>query len=185
MFQKTASILLSKLIAFSFCLGMGMLIALPEGLAQNTGNRNTGLPLPRFVSLKSSQVNMRVGPGQEFKVLWKYVKRGLPMEIIQEYFNWRKVRDPEGNEGWILHSLLSGKRMVIISPWEENITEGLIKLRSEASENASVIANVEPGVIGEVFGCGADWCRVQLENISGFIEKKSIWGVYPDELLEE
>ena len=83
-------------------------------MSQSSGG--TGLPVPRFVSLKANKVNMRIGPGKQFKVVWLYLKKGLPVEIIQEYDNWRKVRDPEGAEGWILHSLLSGRRTVIVNP---------------------------------------------------------------------
>ena len=153
--------------------------------AQAAGGSKTGLPLPRFVSLKSSQVNMRVGPGKEFQVVWKYLKKGLPMEIIQEFDNWRKVRDPQGNEGWILHSLLSGKRMIIVSPWESDKITGQAMMFAGASENSQAIAKVEPGVVGEVYGCELEWCRLRMDDIDGYISKLSLWGVYPDELIEE
>ena len=69
----------------------------------------SGLPLPRFVSLKASQANLRIGPGTTYPVEWTYVKRGLPLEIIQEYDNWRRVRDADGTEGWVSQALLSGR----------------------------------------------------------------------------
>jgi SH3-like domain-containing protein len=153
-----------------------------EANAASTGK--TGLPLPRFASLKSKRVNMRVGPGRQYQVVWMYLKPGLPMEIIQEYDNWRKVRDPEGNEGWILHSLLSGKRTAIIKPWETNKTEGLSDMHSKGANSAAIIARLEPGVVAKVEACGSDWCRVEVSEVDGFIPKNDIWGVYPDEKIE-
>ena len=98
----------------------GFSLAVPNSVttAEAETKGPSGLPLPRFVSLKAQRVNMRVGPGRDYKVEWMYTKAGLPLEILQEYDNWRKVRDPEGNEGWILHSLLSGERTAIVAPWD-------------------------------------------------------------------
>src|SRR5690348_10149454 len=79
----------------------------------------SGLPLPRFVSLKSGRVNSRIGPGVNYAIDWMYLKPGLPMEILQEFDNWRKVRDSDGAEGWINQSLLSGKRTGIAAPWQK------------------------------------------------------------------
>ncbi|MEM9278050.1 MAG: SH3 domain-containing protein [Pseudomonadota bacterium] len=152
---------------------------------QSAGTGQTGFPVPRFVSLKSERVNMRIGPGRQFKVVWLYLKKGLPIEIIQEYDNWRKVRDPEGNEGWILHSLLSGKRTVIVNPGEQNTTEGIVDLYDDASTESSVIARVEPGVVTEVKSCQDNWCLVSAQDVEGYLEKKFIWGVYPDEIIEQ
>jgi len=153
--------------------------------AQSTSIGKTGLPIPRFVSLKSGKANMRVGPGARFAVDWQYVKQGLPMEIIQEFDNWRKVRDSEGNEGWMLHSLLSGKRTAIINPWEDDKSKGMADLKSKAEPNSDTIAKIEPGVVAEVDYCNEQWCHVTFENRDGYISKANIWGVYPDELIEE
>ena len=95
---------------------MCQIVASPIAMAQSFGA--SGLPLPRFVSLKAKRVNMRVGPGRDYQVQWLYIRKNLPMEVIQEFGNWRKVRDPNGVEGWILHSLLSGNRVVIVTPWD-------------------------------------------------------------------
>ncbi|MEM9332727.1 MAG: SH3 domain-containing protein [Pseudomonadota bacterium] len=151
--------------------------------AQTTGK--TGLPVPRFVSLKAQRVNMRIGPGKQFKVAWLYLKKGLPVEIIQEYDNWRKVRDPEGNEGWILHSLLSGKRTAIVNPGERDKEAGIADLRKDASEEADVMARIEPGVVTEVQACQEEWCLISADGESGYVAKKFLWGVYPDELIEQ
>lgn len=128
---------------------------------------------------------MRVGPGKQFQVAWKYVRKGLPMEIIQEYDNWRKVRDPEGSEGWILHSLLSGKRTVIINPGELNKASGIVSLHRSGTQDAAVTAKLEPGVIASVVSCDDEWCRLEANDFDGFADKKKLWGIYPDELIEK
>ena len=166
--------------------GMPILQGNPDGLgahAATTGK--SGLPLPRFVSLKSKRVNMRVGPGTQFQVVWRYLKPGLPMEIIQEYDNWRKVRDPEGNEGWILHSLLSGKRTAIIKPWETDKANGVAYMHTEGSASTRKVARLEPWVLAKVEACGSEWCKVNVQDIEGYISKSEIWGVYPDEKIED
>lgn len=109
----------------------------------------SGLPLPRFVSLKAERVNMRVGPGKQYAVAWRYVKTGLPLEVIQEYDNWRRVRDAEGTEGWIYHSLLSGERAAAVAPWRRGkaLDDPLVGMRREPGAGAAVVARLEPGVI--------------------------------------
>ena len=95
------------------------LAAPAEQGAQDVRRGPSGLPLPRFVSLKSGRVNSRIGPGVNYSVDWLYLKPGLPMEIIQEYDNWRRVRDADGAEGWVNQSLLSGRRTAIAAPWQK------------------------------------------------------------------
>lgn len=153
--------------------------------AQSTTTGKTGLPIPRFVSLKSGKANMRVGPGSKYQVAWLYVKKGLPMEIIQEFDNWRKVRDAEGNEGWMLHSLLSGKRTAIINPWESDKDKGAANLKSKSDPASSTLAKIEPGVVADVDYCGEKFCHLTFGKQDGYVGKANIWGVYPDELIEE
>ncbi len=141
--------------------------------------KTSGLPLPRYVSLKSARVNMRVGPGRDYMVDWMYMKRGLPMEVIQEYDTWRKVRDAEGNEGWVLHSLLSGDRTAIVAPWEEKDT--MIEMRARPSSDSRVVARLEPGVIAPVSACENGWCEMEVPGAHGYVAQKQVWGVYPDE----
>ena len=75
----------------------------------------SGLPVPRFVSLKSGRVNVRVGPGEDYKIAWVFVKSGLPIEVVQEFDNWRQIRDSDGATGWVFQSLLSGKRTAVVA----------------------------------------------------------------------
>ena len=121
--------------------------------AQTTGSIGavgpSGLPLPRFVSLKSGRVNSRIGPGLNYSVDWMYMKPGLPMEIIQEYDNWRRVRDADGSEGWINQSLLSGRRTAIAAPWQKG-KSFVINVLAKPEAGARTVAMIEPGVIGQI-----------------------------------
>lgn len=181
---------LSKLVSKPFIGFMAVsFLMLPVSTsfvnAQSTTTGKTGLPIPRFVSLKSGKANMRVGPGGKYQVAWLYKKKGLPIEIIQEFDNWRKVRDAEGNEGWMLHSLLSGKRTAIINPWESDKQKGLADLKSKSDPASSTIAKIEPGVVAQVDYCGEKFCHLTIGNSDGYVSKANVWGVYPDELIEE
>lgn len=149
--------------------------------AQTTKEGPSGLPLPRFVSLKSSRVNVRRGPGQDHEVVWVYVRAGLPVEITQEFENWRKIRDWEGEEGWVFHSLLSGRRTVMVTPWESS---GQTALRSAADPDSRIVAYLEANVVAEAGQCDGTWCRIRGDEFEGWIEQEKLWGVYPDETLK-
>ena len=79
----------------------------------------SGLQVPRFVSLKAGRVNVRVGPGEDYKIAWVFTRTGLPIEVIQEYDTWRRIRDSDGAVGWVFNSLLSGKRTAVVTPWSK------------------------------------------------------------------
>ena len=158
--------------------------ALAQGAAQSVTLGPSGLPLPRFVSLKSGRVNSRIGPGTNYSVDWMYTKAGLPMEIVQEYDTWRKVRDAEGSEGWINQSLLSGKRTAIVAPWQRG-KGGQIKLMDDPQKDADVVALVEPGVIGTIRSCNGDWCEMTLGGHTGWISQSLVWGAYPGEKIKD
>jgi SH3-like domain-containing protein len=144
----------------------------------------SGLPLPRFVSLKASRVNLRVGPGLNYAIEWMYLKSGLPMEIIQEYDNWRRVRDADGTEGWINQSLLSGKRTAIVAPWQRG-KPALVTLRADAAEDARIVAEIEPGVIGTIGICNGDWCQMDFGAARGWLKQSVVWGAYPGETIAD
>ena len=124
---------------------------------------------------------MRVGPGTEYQVEWLYLKQGLPMEVIQEFDNWRKVRDPEGNEGWILHSLVSGERTVIIAPWNKGKQDDMFEMHQSPTTGSPLVAKVEPGVVASVSKCDGGWCELKAGQADGFMRQNLLWGVYPDE----
>lgn len=144
----------------------------------------SGLPLPRFVSLKSGRVNSRIGPGVNYAVDWLYLKPGLPMEVIQEYDNWRRVRDADGAEGWINQSLLSGRRTAIAAPWQKG-KDVRIDLFADPEANARRLAVVEPGAIGTIRRCDGRWCEMTFDGHTGWISQSQVWGAYPGELVKD
>jgi SH3-like domain-containing protein len=159
--------------------------AAPED--QNTSDVRrgaSGLPLPRFVSLKSGRVNSRIGPGVNYAVDWMYLKPGLPMEIIQEYDSWRRVRDADGVEGWVNQSLLSGRRTAIAAPWQKG-KDATISLLADPNTNARAVAVIEPGVIGTIRSCNGQWCEMTFAGHTGWISQSQLWGAYPGELVKD
>jgi SH3-like domain-containing protein len=138
----------------------------------------SGLALPRFVSLKSDRVNLHEGPSKDHRTLWVYERAGLPVEITGEFETWRKIRDSEGTEGWVLHSLLSGRRTALVAPWKK---EPLILT---ASDRQTPVAKLAPGVIGALKRCDGKFCRVQGPGFDGYMPQENLWGVYPDEKVE-
>jgi SH3-like domain-containing protein len=148
--------------------------------AEQTGA--SGLGLPRFVSLKSDKVNVRKGPSTDQAIVWVFSRAGLPVEVIAESENWRRVRDSEGADGWVLHSLLSGRRTVLIAPWSKD--QESVPLYSSSSLARSVTAALEPGVLGNVLDCDGEWCQISVNDYSGYVEQDKLWGVYKGEEIK-
>jgi SH3-like domain-containing protein len=138
----------------------------------------SGLPLPRFVSLKSNKVNVRVGPGESYGIAWTFTRGALPVEVIQEYDTWREVRDSDGSVGWVLQNLLSSKRTAVVSPWDASAPKAL---RAAPTATASVSAYLESGVLADVGACHQNWCRLSGNGFYGWIGEDQLWGVYPGE----
>lgn len=143
----------------------------------------TGLPIPRYVSLKSDRVNLREGPSKEHRTRWVYQRAGLPVEITAEFETWRRVRDADGAEGWVLHSLLSGRRTALVAPWSKAKNETFPLLQSN-DEGSARVATLESGVIANVAGCANAWCRVSVAKMDGYVRQDRLWGVYPNEKVE-
>ena len=162
--------------------GDGQARAAADLSGTNTGP--SGLPLPRFVSLKSSRVNLRIGPGLNYAIDWMYLKSGLPMEIIQEYDNWRRVRDADGAEGWINQALLSGRRTGIAAPWQ-NGKDARIELLSDPRGDGRVVAYVEPRAVGSIVQCNGEWCQMSFDGHQGWMKQAMVWGAYPGETVAE
>ena len=118
--------------------------------AQDAPRKETpsGLPLPRFVSLKADKVHVRQGPGTDHKIAWVFQQAGLPVEVIQEFETWRRVRDSEGATGWVFHAMLSGRRTVVILPWEVKKEGNAVQaeLRAGSASTSPAVAIVEAGV---------------------------------------
>ena len=143
----------------------------------------SGLPVPRYVSLKSSRVNLREGPSKDHRTIWIFQQAGLPVEITAEFETWRKVRDSEGSEGWVLHSLLSGRRTGLVTPWKKNPKDTSL-LYAKPSADAAPSAMLQPNVLVNIRSCDKTWCRVNGEGFDGFIRQTELWGVYPNEVIE-
>jgi SH3-like domain-containing protein len=134
----------------------------------------TDLPLPRFVSLRADEVNLRSGPGTRYPIEWTYIRRGLPVEITAEYDNWRRIREFDGTTGWVHRSLLSGQRTVLVA----GDTRALYDEPDPASR---AVLRAEPGVLGTLLSCAGAWCRIAIGDVRAFIPRAHIWGVYADE----
>ncbi len=137
----------------------------------------TNLPLPRFVSLKSTKAYIRRGPGLTHRIDWIFVREGMPLEIIAEHGHWRKVRDVDDATGWVHHALLRGQRSAVVT-----VERGT--LRSTPSQSAKATAMAEAGVIVAVEGCAEEWCEVSKGDHHGWIRKTEIWGAGPDEVFK-
>ena len=176
--------------AVAFGLAAGLLLAgfSAPGFAQESAGpaaangSSSGLRVPRFVSLKSNKVNVRRGPSTDQSIVWVFARAGLPVEIIAESENWRRVRDSEGADGWVFHSLLSGRRTVLISPWVKG--QEAVPLHRSRSTGSRVVAQLQPGVIGDVAACDGQWCELSVDNFSGYVEQDRLWGVYRGEEIE-
>lgn len=141
----------------------------------------TGLPLPRFVSLKSRRTNMRVGPSFDHRVSWIYVKSGLPVEIVQEFEVWRRVRDMDGVEGWVHHAMVSSDRNAVVTPWAPG---SFVELRKKPTDGAQPVARLQAGVHVDIGSCDNGWCSVLGRNFKGWMESGALWGVYPGEQVD-
>jgi SH3-like domain-containing protein len=137
----------------------------------------TGLPLPRFASLKSDETNVRTGPGLRYPIKWVLVRKNMPVEIVAEYDQWRKIKDIQGDDGWVHMAVLSGKRTAIVQINNSSITK-------EKSENSRKEAILENGVLINVKKCLKELCQVEVMEIEGYTQKLNLWGVYPNEVFE-
>lgn len=134
-------------------------------------------PVPYFVSLGSGEVNLRTGPGVRYPIDWVYQRRAIPVEVIGVFDHWRQIRDWQGTEGWVHQNMLSTRRTLIVTGNQRT-------LRREPNADATAIAEVGPGVLGEIRGCEGDWCEVEIAGRAGFLPREAFWGTYPAETIE-
>ena len=151
----------------------------------------SGLPLPRFVTTRSNPINVRIGPGTKYGVAWVYLKAGTPVEIIQEFDTWRKIRDADGSEGWLHQNLLQGKRAGLVTPWKTD-GEDLPLLKSR-DVNSGVRAWLGPNFRVDIKECDGNWCEVVAtahpangspQSFDGFLAQDDLWGVYKGEVFD-
>ena len=146
-------------------------------LAEIQRGKVTNLPIPRYVSMKSDEGNVRRGPSLSHRIDWVFKHRNMPLEVTGEHGHWRRVQDRDGQGGWVHYSLLSGVRHVIV---ESDLTPMLVKPKSDAP----VYAYAEAGVVARLHACDLDWCRISADGKRGWVPKKVLWGVAPDEIRD-
>ena len=137
----------------------------------------TNLPLPRYVSMKTEEGNVRRGPSLSHRIDWVFTRSGMPLQITAEYGHWRRVQDRDGMGGWMHYSLLSGSRTAIVD-------EDLLPLYARPDTAAQLTARLEAGVIARIDECDLDWCRLRAGGYRGWVRKDALWGVEPDEILD-
>ncbi len=142
-------------------------------------SKGTGLPLPRFVSLRAGEVNLRTGPGVQYPVDWVYLRQRLPVQIIAEYDTWRKIRDWQGTQGWVHQSMVSGTRTFIITGKKRTI-------RRRSDSKSPPVAIIHLDAIGSLVSCSdlKGWCRVRADDINGWLRRVDFWGILKDEIID-
>lgn len=171
-------------------IGLALLSMALTAPAFAQADNPSGLKLPRFVSTRSTPINVRVGPGTRYDIAWTYLRAGLPVEIVQEFDTWRKIRDVDGTEGWVHQNLLSGNRVGYVTPIQAN---GEITLQANRNDASGVRARLGPGLRVAIKECDGVWCEVsaihqsedqRAATYSGYMHQEELWGVYPDEVFD-
>ena len=150
----------------------------PAPKADPNKGASTGLKVPRWVSLRTDEVNLRTGPGMQYPIDWQYHRRDLPVRVLREYEVWRLIETQDGSKGWVHSATLSGRRgFLVVDP--EKV------LRASADDVAAPVARLEPGVVGRIRDCeaGKTWCEVQVGDYRGFLKRADVWGVDADEVV--
>lgn len=158
-------------------LCLALLLLLSAGVLAPVPGISGELPVPRFASIKADEANVRVGPGTQYPLKWTYVVPGVPVEIIAEWDNWRKIRDWEGQEGWVHTAMLSPKRTIIVTGEKRTLYR-----RADAA--SPPVVRLRPGIIADVEDCIKGWCRIEVRNYRGWLKRSDFWGVGPDETLD-
>jgi len=152
--------------------------AIPAQEAQSPSfGPETNLPLPRFVSLKAAEANVRRGPSLTHRIDWVFQRRNMPLQVVAEYGHWRRVIDQEGQGGWVHYTMLTGSRTVLV-------TEDNTALRARPQPNALENAILEPGVIARLGQCDLEWCRLTTGGFKGWAPKTTLWGVGATEIRD-
>lgn len=178
-FRPFRALVTAALLAGAVFFAAGPAGAAGEEDAPTAGTETSGLPLPRFASLRSGEVNVRTGPGVQYPVDWVFQRQGMPVEIIAEYRTWRKIRDWQGTQGWVHQSLLAGRRTVIV-------IGGARALRTKPEADAKAVAQLEAGVVANLVNCPEQsaWCRLEVDGFDGWLRRVDFWGTLKDEITE-
>ena len=159
--------------------GSTLIAALMVAAAMTTANAadKNAPPLPRFESLRWEKVNLRAGPGDNYPIRWVLMRKGMPVEILDRFDVWRKIRDWQGSVGWVHERMLVNNRTVIVTGKERT-------LHAEPRETAKPVARAQPGVVGRLLSCRGSWCRIDAQGVKGWVERRAIFGVTLDETVE-
>ncbi len=149
------------------------------GHAQSQGETGpvTNMPLPRFVSMKAQESNVRRGPSLTHRIDWVFKRRDMPLQVTAEHGHWRRVQDRDGAGGWVHYALLSGVRTVIVE-------RDMMSVHARPDPQTPVVAAFEIGVIARLGDCGPDWCYVRAGGFRGWARKSDLWGVVADEIRD-
>lgn len=158
-------------------IGLCLSILLPLPLSSATAQDQDTLPVPRFVSIGADRANVRTGPGKRYPIDWVFVKKGIPVKVIADFGNWRKIRDVDGSEGWVYRALLSSRRNAIVTGGQR-----AVYVQPDASTGTVFFADA--GVMGKLDSCVRDWCEITVRDFTGWIPKTQIWGALPEEQFE-
>jgi SH3-like domain-containing protein len=156
--------------AAAAAIGIAALLGAAFQPAEPERQTPSGLPVPRYVSLKFDEVNARGGPGDDYKLLWVYRARGLPLQVVAETSEWRRVCDPQGGLAWVKATGIDGRRTVLSLKAEP------IPLRAKPSEAAAVTAYLAARAVASLERCDKGWCRVKAASASGWLSAADAWG---------
>jgi len=157
----------------SAVLGAMLLLSAANALAAE--DEAGGPKVPRFVSLDADKVNLRTGPGQRYPIDWVLTRRDMPVEVIAQFENWRRIREWDGTTGWVQQHLLTGKRHVLVAKGNSR------PIHRQPDANSALVARAEPGVVARLTECREAWCRIETASVAGWMRRTDLWGVYPDE----
>lgn len=152
-------------------------MALATAISSAQADDKNAPPAARFESLRWDKVNLRAGPGDQYPIRWILTRKGMPVEILDRFDVWRKIRDWQGSVGWVHERMLVGNRTAMITGIER-------VLRADPREGSKVVARAQPGVVGKLLKCQGDWCRIDAQGVRGWIERRAIFGVTLDEVVE-
>ena len=160
-------------------IGLALFLGAALGTATIAADRGpvTNLPLPRYVSMKAHEGNVRRGPSLTHRIDWVFKRRDMPLRITAEHGHWRRVEDRDGMGGWVHYTLLSGVRTVIVE-------KDMLPLLRKPNESAPIVASLEAGVIARLGACEPHWCYLSASGYKGWVPKERLWGVTPDELRD-
>lgn len=146
-------------------------------MAEEEEGRSARLPVPRFVTLATDEINLRTGPGMRYPIRIVLKRDGLPVEVVREFDVWRQIRDIDGDEGWVHKTMLSGRRAVIV--------KGGMQTLVRKPDDMRPVVRLEPGVVAGLEKCKKEWCELSVAGYDGWLKRTDIWGVYPNEKIGE